>query len=218
VKKQRSKKNLTTFAATAFAALITAASAALNTSCAKKEPQEQPSCGFVQNIYGQRISWKTAEPIQLNVHTSFPSEYLPALENAMNAWNISTGRKKFIIANRNFSGPLVQKKDGVSVIYWFNEWEPEKIAEQARTSIYWAGNVMQEADMRINNKAYTFYLNQPITYTEVHLESLLIHELGHVLGLKHRETAGSVMATYLSASTVRNKVSAEDVTDLTCEY
>jgi hypothetical protein len=187
------------------------------TACSPK-PTAEVDCGFVQNVYGERVSWKTNQPIPLMVHSSFPSEMLPALEGAMKAWELTAGRPMFRMTSMNYSGPLAPRQDGASVIYWMSDWETDKMSEQARTSVYWLGDVMREADVRINSKNFTFYIDRPTHYDDVHLESLMIHELGHVLGLKHKDAAPSVMATYLSASTIRNQVSDSDKADLKCEY
>ena len=61
-------------------------------------------------------------------------------------------------------------------------------------------------------------LETPAGNRDVHLESLLIHELGHVLGLKHKDSGDSVMATYLSSLTMRNDIPEKDIDDLKCEY
>ena len=67
-------------------------------------------------------------------------------------------------------------------------------------------------------KNFDFYLEGNAPGSSVHLESLLLHELGHVLGLKHRDDSGSVMATYLASSTQRTTIAKVDMQDLKCEY
>lgn len=179
--------------------------------------QAQDDCGFVQNVYGERISWKSNSTISLFVHESFPAEYLPALKNAISTWEKSLGRPVFSIVQTGYqsSGP---QQDGVNVLYWMKTWENQKSSEQARTSIYWVGDQIKEADIRINNKNFNFYTGNSGSGAKVHLDSLLVHELGHVLGLKHKDDSGSVMATYLSALTQRTNIASADKQDLKCEY
>jgi hypothetical protein len=178
---------------------------------------EEADCGFVQIVYGQRISWKDSAAIPLYVHESFPANMLPGLEAAIATWQNVMGRPVFRIAQTNYqsSGP---RQDGMNVIYWMSAWEADKRTEQARTSVYWVGDQIREADIRLNDKDFNFYLNQGGYDQDVHLESLMLHELGHVLGLKHKDGGGSVMGTYLASSTVRNQVSAIDKENLKCEY
>jgi predicted Zn-dependent protease len=186
-------------------------------ACAPK-PKSEDSCNFVQNVYGERVSWKGNLPIILHVHKSFPQMYLPALYEATQIWENAVGRRLFEIANGRNLETINPRQDQVSVVYWMNTWEADKPSEQARTSIYWAGNTIQEADLRINNKNFSFYIDSPAKDTDVQLTSLLVHELGHVLGLKHNDQEPSVMATYLAMHTIRKDLSAQDLTSIECEY
>ena len=52
----------------------------------------------------------------------------------------------------------------------------------------------------------------------IHLESLIIHELGHVLGLKHNSDRESVMQKSLSGRTERNVIGDSDSKNVRCEY
>jgi len=180
--------------------------------------QPQDPCGFVQNAYGERISWKDHTPVHLSIHQSVPSSYYPAIEAAIKDWETALGRPVFQIDQYSLAGPATPRQDGVNAIYLLNTWEATRSNEQARTSVYWVGNEIQEADVRIDAKNFTFYVTNPASPNDVHLESLILHELGHVLGLKHNDTGGSVMATYLSANTVRNQVGAKDLNSVHCEY
>ena len=189
-------------------------------ACAPAPKPEAP-CNFVQNVYGQRISWKDQVPIPMLVHADFPREHLPALENAMKVWERAAGHKLFVIVSTNYRGNAAPAKDSKSVIYWLKTWEAEKPSEQARTSIYWVGDQIREADLRVNAKNFSYFNNESdVTQPEkgVHLESLLIHELGHVLGLKHNDGGESVMATYLALQIRREELSDSDQEAMSCEY
>lgn len=186
-------------------------------ACGPK-PKDQPDCGFLQNVYGERISWKTNAPIELYLHESVPPEMYPAIEAAIQTWEQSAGRPMFRIAGYRLPGALAPKQDGVNVIYWMNTWEAEKASEQARTSVYWVGDQIREADIRVNDKNFNFYLSTPVNYSDVHLQSLLVHELGHVIGLRHKDDTPSVMQTYLASQTMRVSLSDGDKENLKCEY
>ena len=191
-------------------------------SCSKHSAQT--ACGFVQNVYGERISWKGNLPVNLYVHQSFPSQYYSALDDAIRTWETTLGRKLFHVVNYSLSGPVDPHRDGSNVIYWMNNWETNKSNEQARTSVYWEGDQIRETDIRINafnpttGVGFRFYTDYPLNASDVHLPSLLLHELGHILGLKHNDTGSSVMATYLPSQTVRTKIGDIDVNSARCEY
>ncbi len=100
------------------------------TACA---PKSQDDCGFVQNVYGQRISWKGKLPINLVVHHNFPSEHLPALQSAVQKWNDTFNKQMFVITSTNNQGPIEPRRDSSNIVYWMNTWESDKNSEQARS-------------------------------------------------------------------------------------
>lgn len=79
---------------------------------------------------------------------------------------------------------------------------------------------MTDADIRINAKNFSFYKasDKNDTYGKVHLESLIIHEMGHVFGLAHIEESDSVMQAYLKSQTIRDTPGAIDIRSMNCEY
>lgn len=184
--------------------------------------RSQKPCNFVQNVYGERVSWKGNLPITLYMHNSVPSQFYPAFEEAIRAWEDALGRQVFVIGGYDVPGPLNPRQDRTNMIYWMDTWEENKSSEQARTSVYWIGDEIKEADIRINASpmpsGFQFFLAEPRSKDDVHLSSLLIHELGHVLGLRHNDKSGSVMATYLASNVYRDQVGGLDVDSLKCEY
>jgi predicted Zn-dependent protease len=184
-------------------------------------PKSQEECGFVQNVYGERISWKGQLPVVMKIHESVPEQYHEALVQSAETWNKAFG-KTLVVINKDqiVRGPVVSMKDTENVIYFYPTWEANKTTEQARTSVYWLGDVIKEADIRINAKDFQYYdlaLNNKGP-AKINLQALVIHEIGHVLGLKHKDTDSSVMATYLASQSDRVQIAQTDKKSLTCEY
>jgi hypothetical protein len=225
------------------------------------KPVSQISCSFVQNVDLQRVSWQKNLPVKLYVHHSVPPQFYGAIERAIQVWNRRLGVEALRIQGWGISNYDQPQHDGMSVIYWLHDWDADKPTEQARTTIYWTGNQIYEADMRINAKNFQFYpgdevspfysrvplvpsnhqplpsaplentaassviasmrplsLPPPVPFSGVDFESLVLHELGHVLGLAHTATIGSVMVPSLASGLVRRTPSETDIQALKCEY
>lgn len=202
--------------------------AAFLNSCS---PKAQNDCGFVQNIYGQRISWKTTSAIKLIIHNSVPVELRPAVFRAAATWEQQIGHKVFEISEESTLTPIPSGRDHKNGIYFLSEWESDRTSEQGRTSVYWAGDQIQEADIRINAFDFSYYDLNPqllvgsyslkksgkVSVDGYSFEALLLHEMGHLLGLKHRD-GSTVMATQLAAYTDRTQLAASDQQSISCEY
>ncbi len=191
-------------------------------SCA---PPPQHSCFFVRNSQKQRVSWSRNLPIVLWMNESIPYEYREAFYAAERAWENETGIDFFDIQEQEDRSDR-HRADSRSVIYWLDEWSESKSSEQAKTIVHWAGSQIYDADILINAKDYSFYIDSESEsdYSgmdgsrALHLESLMIHELGHVLGLDHNTDHRSVMLTHLSQQTVRNNIGSIDIESIQCEY
>ncbi len=183
-------------------------------ACGRKIKPEE-SCNFVQNSKAQRVSWAEATPAVLFIDSSVPEEYYPAIQAAIEEWNKARGRQILKIGGpvQSASGPA---RDGANVLYWMKAWEVDRTFEQARTTVYWADDRIFEADVRVNARDFSYVIGkQP---GRVDLASLLVHEFGHILGLVHIDSAGSVMAKSLASNTERRVPSNEDLNSLRCEY
>lgn len=192
-------------------------------------PKSQEDCGFVQNVYGERISWKSDVPVTMYIHASVPDSMVQAIQVAAETWDKTVGRKIFnIIAYPKLTGPINPHQDGKNVIYLMDNWEANRSSEQGRTSVYWIGDLIKEADIRLNAADFGYYWRgQTLSKASkvdrqnsgpVNVEALVLHEMGHVLGLKHKDSDGSVMATYLAAGDDRTNLAGTDSASLQCEY
>ena len=188
-------------------------------ACSRKLTPEE-SCNFVQNPEQQRVSWNSRLPVKLFVHSSVPVEAYGAIDRAVAEFNttLGGGREIFHIVAKGADGDMNPKKEGTSMIYWFNTWDASRPTEQARTTIYWSGVQIFEADIRINALNFDFNLTENGTFSRLDLQSLLVHELGHGLGLAHNGTNGSVMNFSLNEGQDRRKIGAVDLSSLKCEY
>ncbi|MEN0057889.1 MAG: matrixin family metalloprotease [Bdellovibrio sp.] len=179
----------------------------------------ESDCGFVQNAYGQRVSWKKNIPVVLEIHKNYPTEYESILQSAADHWNEAAGMTLFRFVRSDNILSDKSAKDTLNTIHWISQdWPESQKNMQALTNLYWSGNQLYESDLAINNKNFNYYTDTPTQPSDVHLESLLIHELGHVLGLKHRSTVPSVMWSVLGAAVKRDTLTVADRETIKCEY
>ncbi|MCS6837510.1 MAG: matrixin family metalloprotease [Bdellovibrionaceae bacterium] len=211
----------------------------LTSSCSKnpldavfKRPisAPQPSCGFLQNAYGERISWKTNLPVRMYIHESVPRQFVPVIYSSMKHWEGLSKQPLFQIVSESYRDSGQARQDGFNVIYWVTSDWPNTNGkgshsshhpkmEQARTTVHTVGNQIVEADLRINAQRFDFYVDQPKSPLSIHFESLMIHELGHVLGLAHNEhSPNDIMWTHLLPLTERTQFSEENRMAIQCEY
>jgi hypothetical protein len=136
---------------------------------------------------------------------------------AVTEWNTRVGRQVLKIGGWAVNTNGQPTQDGQNVIYMLSDWEADKANEQARTTVYWAGDRVYEADIRINDRNFDFSWGDPEP-ERVDMQSLILHEFGHVMGLAHSVTPQSVMARSLPNATKRRELSVADQTSIRCEY
>lgn len=186
-------------------------------------PAPQESCNFVQNSDQQRVSWGAQTPVVLYIDSSVPNIYFDAIKAAAETWNAGVGREIIKIGgwtNRSQN----QAPDGVNLISFEQSWDGTR-TEQARTTIFWAGSRIYEADVRVNERDFNFFAGSTPEAGKVDMQSLMIHEFGHVLGLRHTEFPQSVMLPTLASASSANSTLAlrrqlieEDRKSIRCEY
>lgn len=201
----------------------------LTQACTRSLDPEEP-CNFVQSSQMQRVSWKQDLPVKLMVHASVPQEAWPSIERAIKHWNAQVAAQgiqgpAFVVELWGVGGAVAPDQDFNNMIYWMSDWEQNLANQQARTTIYWTGSRIYEADIRINERNHDFYFERDLEAQDqseydvkVHFESLMVHELGHVLGLAHNSQEGSVMQTELASGVERQSLGKVDADSVSCEY
>lgn len=148
--------------------------------------------------------------IYLYIHPSVPEYARPAIYSSVQKWNKALGRELLIIGGVDIECGALCENDGINMIYWIHDrWDFDHNM-QAITSSYYENRTIKRSEIRVNAKDFSFFIGDEINYSEVHLESLIIHELGHVLCLDHEDKRKSVMGTYLQFGQIRNTIAAVD--------
>lgn len=171
--------------------------------------------GFAKNSYGQQLYWQPKFPIKITINKSFPNEYVEELENALKQWNEATQFEVFVFDSEKDQS-VSSREDSKNVVYWMTEWSENKKDLQASTNLYWSGQETREADILLNAKYFKISVDPKDD--EIDLQSLLVHELGHIFGLGHIDEKSSVMISKLGLGEKRRQPSESDVKNLSCRY
>jgi hypothetical protein len=180
--------------------------------------EAESSCGFVQDSYGRRVSWDGRLPIRIVLAKDWPADFVDPAKRAADAWNAIAERTLIEIVSSSSEIAAYPTVDQVNGLYWTTEWSDERSYIQAATNLLYLGNIAKDADIKVNAKHFRFYTENLTDPPEIHMESLLIHEIGHLLGLKHFMTPPTVMEPSLAPNFVRATISSTDKESLLCEY
>src|SRR5690606_34030770 len=121
---------------------------------------------------------------------SLSAEHIVSMQKALEIWNTSfraefDGKDIFVYGGQ-LTVPRAFVQDGFSVISVTSQWEGKPTA-QAETSLMWTGDKATEADIRLNGDL-DLSTDDNVKANEVDTVALIVHELGHVLGLGHRDS------------------------------
>ena len=191
------------------------------------------SCSFNENrctfniepISGTRIQWRKDLPVTLRIHEDIPEAAHVALVNAADRWNEAAGRDLLIIHDKLFgSDNMCPSRDFYNVIYFApSPCRPlDTKTAYARNRI--RSNKIVESDVVFNDFGGFFpgsgheeYFSIPHRFY-IDLESVAVHEFGHVLGLQHSDYPESVMGKSLRNGEEKRELSDTDVHNVRCAY
>lgn len=167
-----------------------------------KDKDEKLCPNIIKSDTGQSVRW-TIFPIKLVIQPGFPERLRPAIYQAAAKWNNAMGSTYFIV-----SKSLSKKESGLgdhqNTIYW--KQGSGRTDENGSTELNFYRNHITEADIYIDGRSTD------------DLESVLIHEMGHVLGLEHSHDKTSIMYESLRDGEIRRNISQQEVSSIQCVY
>lgn len=173
------------------------------------------NCKGVQtNQYGEAIQWRRL-PIQIHINNNFPTQLRAGIYKAVDTWERATGMSLFSIEE----GETFRiAADSINVITFLTSYKRSS-NEEGNTSIAWRGDEIVDADILINGETYSYYVDQSDKQSnKLNIEALMLHELGHLLGLEHSKEEASVMSPTLAFGADRITLSDLDTINIRCLY
>jgi hypothetical protein len=190
--------------------------------------------GSESNLVGIHSSkgWAKRLPIHFKVSAELSQAQATQLQNAMRTWEAAVGRQLF-----QFDGPETKRgmdfpslyaplDDSINSHYLDPEWARlTGKSKQVLASCIWENDPrdpqqIAKSDIRYNTESYLFG-DSIVDFSEgdktiVDLQSLALHELGHLLGLSHINTDEdrySVMnpALFIGEGMITRNLSRSDI-------
>jgi predicted Zn-dependent protease len=150
-------------------------------------------------------AWDQAEiPIRVAAGANIDRARMEALTlEAMQVWN-DTGLAPLLVLD---DGPAAEgfANDGVNQILFVTDgWlgAPQDLAS-TKSSVVKESRIVLDADILLNAEHHVFSTDTPAS--DIDLQSLLTHELGHLLGLRHVEETEAAMFPKLDPHTTNKR-------------
>ncbi|MCX6116945.1 MAG: matrixin family metalloprotease [Proteobacteria bacterium] len=169
-------------------------------------------------------------PVVYNVEKNFSKVQLQALKDAMATWETAVGKKLFEFKSidsktgDSFPDLFSSLEDGLNGHYDNNNWKKTGKKTQVLATTIWQNTDSYQqisgADIHYNSENY--YIADAASMTPkddreiVDMQSLALHELGHLLGLAHVDAkidSSSIMnpSLYIGAGLTTRALSVGDV-------
>ena len=183
------------------AVTIALLAAALTSACVKKEESNVVSGGSASP--SSPMFW-SGNPFPLNIYLSdaFTTQQADAIKRGGNSWETALGGKNWFdfnpvaqheVTNSAFSGDALGR-DNQIVVYKTTQWQSDRgvIAyAQNMVTAYNEGTsseyrIISSSDIMVNFRDNTFR-DAVVTTGDYDLETVILHEFGHMLGLLHTD-------------------------------
>ena len=184
----------------------------LNVACSTiyNKKMTDSSRSSVNNIYNHKYSYKTPRwpeeslPLVIEAPKSLKNLIEPSLKNACDSWNRAIGRKvlSYVFEEYDYRWEnKVNMEDNRRRLYFIRDWG--SFSPDASYLGYTVGmyhkTLLIESDIGINLNYDMYYSGTigSLRKEQTDFGSLLLHEIGHLLGAGHIDNERSVMFPYI---------------------
>jgi len=192
--------------------ILTISVLALNVACGG-------GSGSLVDAHTEKASrWAKADlPIVMRISDQVSEERYEAAVKAATKWNEALGETVILVEKRGEDTQFVNSGDSnldlESGIYhlkkWFSNANKEMLA--AAATIKSNGRIVR-GDIHLNEEVFLFATNGDLNSYDY--ESVLLHEMGHFLGLPHNDNQESVMYRRMWAGEQKRFLSEFDITNI----
>jgi len=211
---------------------------AICTSCLEMEPKSErgPSSLPSVNYETATIRWNnervSSSHLNLLISSDFSEQEKTDIVEIIKIWNLAHEDLSFISESREVTPNITTNdlsvyRDNVLGIYKSYSWFEELSSFALGVTQFYATRrnagmdneylEILHADIILNYKDYNFDANDK-AYSGYDLYSVILHEMGHFLGLKHTRHVEDVMSPYLDTGEQKHTLSANDINLLNSLY
>ena len=146
-------------------------------------------------------------------------DFLAAIRRAANTWTYAAEAD----INFNYAGSTTSTKvgfNGANEIVFVNDGLVDGAGNNrplATALVFYMKSTIVETDIKIND-AYTWYAAGSLSTAEFDLQSVVLHELGHWLGLGHDEDDQAVMYAQMATGIVKRALFDYDLQGIAALY
>jgi hypothetical protein len=156
---------------------------------------------------------------QVDMGRGSADDFLASIRRAANTWTYLENADLSLV----YGGPTTSTAtgyNGANEILFVNGGTSDGAGGSrplATTVVFYMNNTIVEADVKIND-AYTWDATGRLAPTAFDLQSVLLHEMGHWLGLGHDDAAGAAMYDSIAMGTLKRTLAASDRTGIAAVY
>ena len=172
------------------------------------------------------LRWNVSKgPINMILNSAGSDDLLTgdvekAVTRALLAWESITRQQiRFQYDGRN-SIAVVNSTDNINSIVWEeNDWDYADTSLAVTTYSYYLGDPPQvvDTDIQFNGRDFHWSVNGQNDEKTVDVQQVLMHELGHLLGLAHSSVVNASLYPYVGHE-IRHKLSLDDRSGLRFLY
>jgi hypothetical protein len=158
-------------------------------------------------------SWKSL-PVHMHFDNEVPDEARAALKRAVRSWNQALGSEVLVVSSLGNYNTV--DKESLNMIYWHLAPGDEQIDVLAYVTYETPDGPLSKATMHINSEHTKYVFNDAISKGLYDFEGVMIHELGHVLGLDH--TNSGIMEPSIHSGIIDRSIDEGAISAAKCLY
>jgi predicted Zn-dependent protease len=152
--------------------------------------------------HSSEANWESY-PIKVKIDNSISLDRKNATLYSMSLWNNAI--------NENVFTEVSSQED--IYITEVSNWQLDQLQE-AHALLWWQNGLFTNGLIEVNIKNYLYDTGDIVARNKLSYESLILHELGHIIGMYHVDD--TIMDPYLSTGKIRLTIDSDIISSVQC--